>query len=465
MWGLQLLVTFAARFTTRASEVRIDGFVLLFTLIVSVGTGLVFGLLPAFSSEKSLTAALKEGSGRATSGTARQRARGLLIVAQVAISFMLLIGAGLMLRSFIKLQQVNPGFNPENVLTLRISPNWSRHATNEQFRDFTLRLLDKVRTQPGVLSAALGSTYPMNPSGIQFGPFNRVFQIEGRPQSDSEPPLQADSRTITPDYFQTIRMPLISGRVFTENDNDKAPLAAIINQTMARHYWNTEDPIGKRVTFDRGDHWLTIVGIVGDVRQYGLGREVTDELYAPHAQNPGANTLLVRTANDPLMMGQLMRETVYSIDSETAVDKVQTLAGVRDESLASPRLTTVLLALFAGLALVITAAGIAGVMALSVNQRIHEIGIRMALGASSASVMTMIVKQGMTLVLIGLAIGAVGAFLLTRLMSALLFAVAPTDPLTFVAVAVVFIGVAGLSCFVPARRVTGIDPMLALRAE
>jgi putative ABC transport system permease protein len=176
-WGLQLLVTFAARFTTRASEVRIDGFVLLFTLIVSVGTGLVFGLLPAFSSEKNLTAALKEGSGRATTGTARQRARSLLIVAQVAISFMLLIGAGLMLRSFIKLQQVNPGFNPENVLTLRISPNWSRHATNEQFRDFTLRLLDKVRTQPGVLSAALGSTYPMNPSGIQFGPFNRVFQI------------------------------------------------------------------------------------------------------------------------------------------------------------------------------------------------------------------------------------------------------------------------------------------------
>ena len=464
-WGLSLLVTFAARFTTRASEININSFVLLFTLVVSLVTGLAFGLMPAFSSEHNLTSALKEGSGRTTSSARRQRARSLLIVGQVAISFMLLIGAGLMMRSLIKLQQVNPGFNPESVLTMRISPNWSKHATNEQFRDFNLRLVEKVKSQPGVISAAMGSTYPLNPAGITFGPFNRSFQIEGRPLTDGELAPQADIRIISTDYFDTIRMPLVKGRVFADGDKDKAPLVAIINQSMARHRWGEEDPIGRRVSFDRGETWTTIVGVVGDVKQYGLGSETTDELYTPLAQTPGGNTLLVRTATDPLAMARVMRETVHDVDSETAVDNVQTLEHVRSESLASPRLTAFLMALFAGLALVITAAGIAGVMALSVSQRTHEIGVRMALGATSGKVIAMVVRQGMTMVLAGLALGVVGALALTWLMSSLLFSVGPTDPVTFLAVAVVFIAVAALSCFLPARRVTMIDPMIALRSE
>lgn len=463
--GLSLLVTFAARFTTRASEININSFVLLFTVIVSLITGLVFGLMPAFSSDQNLTSALKEGGGRTTAGAARQRARSLLIVGQVAISFMLLIGAGLMMRSLIKLQQVNPGFNPENVLTMRISPNWSKHATNEQFRDFNLRLLEKVKSQPGVLSAAMGSTYPLNPLGITFGPFNRSFQIEGRPVSDSELAPQADIRIISPDYFDTIRMPLIKGRSFAEGDKDKAPLVAIINQSMARHRWGDEDPVDKRISLDRGQTWAKIVGVVGDVKQYGLGSEASDELYLPMAQNPGGSALLVRSAADPMMMARALRETVHEVDSETAVDNVQTLESVRSESLASPRLTAFLMALFAGLALVITAAGIAGVMALSVSQRTHEIGVRMALGATSTKVIAMVIRQGMTMVFIGLALGAVGAFALTRLMSSLLFSIGPTDPMTFLAVAVIFIAVASLSCFVPARRVTMIDPMIALRSE
>jgi putative ABC transport system permease protein len=463
-WGLQLLVTFAARFTPRAHEISIDGFVLLFTLLVSLGTGLIFGLMPALGSDKNLSGALKENS-RTAAGGVRHRARSLLVVAQVALSFMLLMGAGLMMRSLLKLQSVNPGFNPENVLTLRVSPNWSRHATNEQYRDFTLRLLDRVKSQPGVLSAALGSTYPLNASSIRFGPFTRVFEIEGRQSETGAPPLSADVRTITPAYFDTIRMPLVKGRAFAENDNDKAPQVAIINQTLARHYWGDEDPLDRRITFDHGENWLKIVGVAGDVKQYGLDHETTDELYTPHAQNPGANQLLIRTATPPMAMAQLMRETVYDLDPETAVDNVQTLEGVRDESLASPRLTALLLGLFAALAMVITAAGIAGVMALTVTQRTHEIGVRMALGASSANVMGMVIRQGMSLVVIGLAVGAVGAFALARMMSALLFSVTPGDPLTFGAVAGVLITVAAVSCLVPARRVTTIDPMLALRAE
>ena len=463
-WGLQLLVSFAARFTPRANEIRIDASVMLFTLAVSVLTGLAFGLLPALASDKDLGTSLKENS-RTTAGGVRHRARALLVVAQVTLSFMLLIGAGLMMRTLLKLQSVNPGFNPQSVLTMRISPNWSRHATNEQFRDFTLRLLDRVKSQPGVLSAAFGSTFPMNPIGIRFGPSTQVFEIEGRVNDPSAPPLQADRRSVTPEYFDTIKMALVKGRVFSESDNDKALQVGIVNQTMARHYWADDDPIGKRLTFDRGEHWLTIVGIVGDVKQYGLGRDTTDEFYVPHAQNAFGNQLLVRTAAPPLSMAGLMRTTVQEMDAETAVDNVQTLERVRDESLASPRLTAILLGSFAVLALVITAAGIAGVMTLTITQRTHEIGVRMALGASSLNVIGMVIRQAMTLVLIGLAAGAGGAFLLSRLMSSLLFAIAPGDPLTFAGVASVLFAVAAASCFAPARRITTIDPMLALRAE
>jgi predicted permease len=463
--GLQLLVSFAARFTTRASEIRIDGFVLLFTLLVSVATGLIFGLMPAFSSDKNLTGALKEGGGRSSAGLKRQRVRNLLIVAQVSVSFILLIWAGLMLRSLIKLQHVNPGFDPERVLAMRISLNWSKYNGNDETLAVLQRTLDKARSEPGVLSAALGSTYPLNQLGITNGPFNRGFQIEGRPIPDGELLPQADFRTASTDYFETVRQPLVRGRTFSEGDKDKAPLVAVINQATARHRWGDEDPIGRRVSFDRGQTWLTIVGLVGDVRQYGLDREPPDEIYVPLAQAGFAGNLLVRTAADPMSIAKLMREAVYEVDSDTAVDRVQTLEQVRSDAVASPRLTAILLAMFAGLALVITAAGIAGVMALSVNQRTHELGVRLALGATPGKVLRMVMRQGMSFVLIGLSVGLAGALLLGRLMSSLLFAVEPTDPITFLAVAFVLIAVAAAACFVPARRVTSIDPMLALRSE
>lgn len=463
--GLHLLVNFAARFTTRSSEIRIDGLVLLFTFLVAVATGLVFGLLPAFSTDGNLTNALKEGGGRTSASARRQRVRNLLIVAQVAVSFMLLIGAGLMLRSLVKLQSVSPGFDPDRVLAMRVSPNWSKYNAQDQTLLLLRRVLDKVRAQPGVQSASLSSTYPLNQLGITNGPFNRGFQIEGHPIPEGELAPQADFRTASPGYFETIRLPLLKGRTFEESDNEKAKQVAVINQSTARHRWGDEEPIGRRVSFDRGQNWATIVGIVSDVKQYGLDREATDEIYIPLAQSGFANNLLVRTAADPMSIASLMREAIYAADPDTAIDRVQTLEHVRSDAVASPRLTAILLAMFAGLALIITGAGIAGVMALSVSQRKHELGIRLALGATPGKVLRMVIGQGMSFVVAGLSIGVAGALLLGRLMSALLFAVQPTDPLTFVAVSAVLMVVAAAACFVPALRVTSIDPMIALRSE
>jgi putative ABC transport system permease protein len=467
-WGLPMLVAFAARFTNRTGEIRIDLSILLFTMLVSVGTGLAFGLIPALSfrqdSQKSLAAALKEDGGRSTSG-GKNRIRGLLVVTQVAISFTLLIAAGLMLRSLIKLQQVSPGFNPEKVIVMRLAPNWSKYTANEHYAGFFARVLEVVKQQPGVVSVALSSTYPLNPAGITRGPNNISVQLEGHPTGDGQLAPQLDPRAVSPDYFRTIGTPLVRGRMFTEQDDEKSPPVAIINESAARHRWGGEDPVGKRVTTDNGRTWITIVGVVGDVRQYGLDREPSDEFYNPVAQAPFSSFLLVKTLSDPASQARVMRDAVHQVDADTAVDQVKTLQQVRDDSVASPRLTVWLLALFAVLALIITAAGLTGVMALSVTQRTREIGIRMALGATRTGILAMVMRQGMTLVLIGLTVGIVGALALNRLMGALLFATPSSDPVTFAVVSFVLMLVAGAACFIPALRATSIDPMLALRSE
>src|SRR5499426_869862 len=464
-WSIRLLVRFAARFTPRADEISLDNTALLFTLVISVATGLVFGLLPALSLRRNLVPSLKEGGGQAAVGAGRHRLRGALVVAQVAVSFVLLIGAGLMLRSLFKLQEVNPGFDPERVLVMRVTANWSKLTTGQQYRDLSLRLIERARAAPGVLSAAMASTYPLNPLGLATGAFNVNFQIEGRPLNPNEPAPQVDYRVASADYFQTIRLPLLKGRLFTEADDAQARQVAVINQTMARHRWGDEDPVGKRISFDQGKNWVTIAGVVGDVRQYGLSREPTDEIYRPMRQTGGASYLLARTTVAPSVMMAQLRQEVYAVDPENAIDQAQTLENARNESIASPRLTAALLGMFAALAVFITAAGIAGVMALTVSQRTHEIGIRMALGASVDGVLRLVLRQGLTLVLIGLALGVAGAFALTRMMSTLLFAVEPTDPLTWLAVALAVAALAALACFAPARRATLIDPLTALRSE
>ncbi|HWS89210.1 MAG TPA: ABC transporter permease [Pyrinomonadaceae bacterium] len=479
-WGLPLLTSFAARFTNRTEEIGIDSSVLLFALLLSVGTGLVFGLLPALSvgkgSKESLSAALKEDGGRSTAA-GKNRVRALLTVAQVAISFTLLIGAGLMLRSLIKLQQVDPGFNPENALVMRLAPNWSRfintnanannnpNAVTAQYAAYFQRLLERVNRQPGVAEAAISSTYPLNPAGLTQRPNGVSVLVEGKPLDNGQAAPRLDARAASPAYFRAAGVPLLRGRMFTEADDLNAPRVSIVNEAAARHRWGNEDPVGKRVSFDNGQTWVTIVGVVGNVRQYGLDKEPSDEIYGPVAQLGFGQFLVVKAKGDPMALSKSLRDAVHEVDNETAVDQVKTLQQALDDSVASPRLTAWLLGLFAVVALVITAAGISGVMALAVTQRTREIGIRIALGATRTRIVTMIMRQGMTLVLVGLGLGVCGALALNGLIASLLFATPGADPLTFAAVSFLLMLVAGTACLIPSLRATAIDPMLTLRRE
>lgn len=461
--SLQLLTEFAARLTPRAREIHIDAGVLLFTLLIAVGTSIVFGTFSAIFSRANLTSGLKEGT--AGSGHQRNRVRGALIVSQIAISFMLLIGAGLMLRSLFKMLQVNPGFVSDRVLAMKINFNWSKYGTSQQFAEGAKKLVDRIQTEPGVLSASVSSTYPLEREVLTGGPNTVGFQIEGHPLGPGEAPPLVDVVSATSDFFRTLGIPLLRGREFADNDDAKALQVAIVNQTFQRRFFPNEDPVGRRVTPDNGKHWVTIVGVVGDVRDLGLERAPTIQAYVPLAQNPNPGTLLVRTAADPMSMANQMNRAVHDVDSQTAVSNVQTLAEARADSVASPRVTASLLAIFAGLALLIAAAGIGGIMALTVSQRVREIGIRMALGAQPSKIMGMILGQGLLLSTLGVGIGAAGAFFLTGLVKSMLFEVEPTDPVTFAAVALVLIGAALIASFLPARRAAAIDPMIALRSE
>ncbi|HWY68732.1 MAG TPA: ABC transporter permease [Terriglobales bacterium] len=463
--ALRLLVKFAARFTTRAGEVKIDWPILLFTLLASILAGILAGFVPAISSSRQITDALKQATGQTTASGSRQRMRAALVVAQVTVSFMLLVGAGLMLRSIVNLQRVDPGFRVDHLLTLRMSANFSKYTTNQDFEQLSDNVLRKVSSIGGVESAAIVSNYPFSKQGIVSGPGNTGIQIEGRLPAPGETPPQIDLTLVSPDYFNAIRQPLLEGRFFTDHDDHKAVNVGIINQTMRHHFWSTEDPIGKRITTDQGQSWITIAGVVGDAREYGLQHDVLDEIYLPVKQFGGANRLVVRTATDPMSMASLVRSALHDVDPQLAVDQVDSMDRLEQDSMASPRTTTILLGIFAGLALLISATGIAGVMALSINQRAHELGIRLALGQSKSSILQMVVRQGLAMAVMGTILGIIGALALARLLSSLLYQTSPTDALTYSAVALVFLLAAAISCFVPAHRVTLIDPSQALRQE
>jgi predicted permease len=462
---LTLLVRFAAQFTTRAAEVRMDTPVLLFTLLVSVLSGLLFGFAPALSSGGRTADALKQGSAQTTSGRRHQRLRGALVVLQVAVSFVLLIGAGLMIRSFVRLQSVDPGFSSNQLLGLRLSPNFSRYTNNQQWSALADNVLRRVRALGGVKSAALSSSFPFSPRKVANGPGNSDFEIEGRPVAKGQLKPSTDTTLASNGYFETIRQPLLQGRTFTEHDNADAVKVGILNQALAHHRWPSENPIGKRITFDAGKNWITIVGVVGDAREYGLDRQPVDEAYLPVDQFGFVGGLVVRTSADPVSMIPLIRKTLHDVDPQLAVDQVETIERLERESVASPRVTAILLGIFAGLALVISASGIAGIMALSVSQRTPELGIRMALGQPRNSLVRMVVRQGLVVSLAGTALGLLGAVVLGRLLSSLLYATSPTDAITFAAVSLLFVAVVALACFIPARRVTRIDPFTALRQE
>ena len=314
-------------------------------------------------------------------------------------------------------------------------------------------------------SAALASNFPFSPVALTGGPGSVNFDIEGRltPSGDLQPRL--DTNAASAGYFETIRQPLLQGRTFTDHDDAEAMKVVIINHVMALHRFPSEDAVGKRISFDQGKTWITIIGVVGDAREYGLDHVVGDEVYLPVDQTGFAGSLVVRTTVDPMSMVPLVRKALHDVDPQLAVDQVQTIETLQHESLASPRITTILLGTFAGLALLISASGIAGIMALTVSQRTRELGIRMALGQSKGSVIGMVVRQGLAVALAGTALGLIGAVALGELLSSLLYATSPTDMSTFAGVSLVFIAVSSLACFLPARRVTLIDPFSALRQE
>jgi putative ABC transport system permease protein len=460
---LKLLVDFVAKLTPRAREIQVDGFMLLFALGAAFLTSVVSGSVSALYSRDDLAGGLKDGSMHSTSGRRRGHARDVLVICQVAFSFLLLIGAGLMLRSFSKLQQVDPGFVPQRVLAMSVELNWSKYGS-QQTRDVSARLLDKIRALPGVLSAAFSSSYPMDPDSMT-GHWDRRFILEGRQLPDAARAQVSNIRSASPDYFKTLGIPLLQGRTFTESDNEKVPEVAVINRSFAQHYWRDEDPIGKRLSFDAGETWITLIGVAGDVKEFGLGREAGDELYIAQAQTPALGTILVRSALGGLSLANQMRRAVRDVDPQTAIPNVETLEQARSNSLAAPRVMTNLLGIFAGLALAIAAFGIGGILALMVNQRVSEIGIRIALGAKPMQVLGMILRRGMTLVVIGLAIGLASALALTPVMKTLLFETEPSDPFTFAGVSLTLATVALVACYLPARRALRIDPLRALRAE
>ncbi|HYY56574.1 MAG TPA: ABC transporter permease [Pyrinomonadaceae bacterium] len=467
LWGVDLLVALAPVDIPRLSEVRLDGRVLGFTLLVSLLTGGLFGLAPALRlSKPDLQESLKDGARGAGEGFRRQRMRNLLVVSEVALSLVLLIGAGLMIRSFLQVQKISPGFNPDRVLTMRLSLPQSKYAEAKQQRAFFEQLTARVSALPGVESVGAVNFLPMSKSGNMWS-----FAIEGRGNAVG-PNLHF--RMISPDYFRTLSIPLDRGRQFTEQDREGAPPVAVINETMARTFFPGEDPLGKRIklaSMTSPFPWLAVVGVVGDVKHYGLDEETKPELYVSYLQpllpnfNVSSLFLAVRTTAEPAGLAAAVRREVAVLDKDQPVADIKTMEERLSESVAPRRFNMLLLAIFAALALILAAVGIYGVMSYSVTQRTHEIGVRMALGAQGSDVLRLVVGQGMILALAGVALGLLGAFALTRVMKTLLFNVSASDPLTFAGVAFVLSAVALLACLIPARRATRVDPMEALRYE
>jgi putative ABC transport system permease protein len=465
--SLQLLADFAARLTPRAHEIRMDTGALLFTLAAALGTSLVFGTLAALVSRANLTSGLKEGTSGAGTGRRKNRVRGALIISQIAFSFVLLIGAGLMLRSLQKLLTVDAGFSSQRVLAMRTTFSFSKYASRDQLTVVGNNVLDHVQAVPGVLSASLSSVYPLEHEAIVAGAsaFSGPFRIEGRDLNPGEAPPVTGQMVVSPEYFQTLGIPLRAGRLLTDADDGKHLSVALINEAAQRQFWPHEDPIGKRVKGENSTEWTTVVGVVGDVRDFGLEHPATAEFYVPQGEAASPNTLLVRTAADPASVASAVASAVHEVDSQAAVTHVLTLEQARSESTAAPRVIASLLAIFGALALLIAGAGIGGIMALTVSQRVKEIGVRMTLGAQPSAILRMILSQSLLLAAAGVAIGALGALALTGLFRSLLFQVAPTDPITFIVVALVLIACALLASFLPARRAASIDPIVALRNE
>jgi putative ABC transport system permease protein len=465
-WGTTLLVALKPDNLPRLGEIGVDARVLVFTLALSLVTGVLFGLLPAWTASRSgVNEALKEGGRGATAGLARQRLRNTFVVVELAIALILLVGAGLLIKTFWKLRSVEPGFKTDHLLTMRVELPEARYKEVDSQTRFRSQALAGINSLPGV-QAAMVSELPLSGDSLDHD-----FVIEGRPEIPVGDEPSLETRSVMGDYFRAMGIPLRSGRDFGPQDfAEKAPLVGIANEAMVRQYFPNEDPLNKRIRWARNPEvqWITIVGVVGDVKHFGLDLPDLPALYSPYSQAPPWKrwmAIAARTQGDPTFMARAVKQQIWKVDSQLPITKVQTMSEVTAGSFAARSFNMFLLALFAGLALVLAAVGIYGVMSYAVTQRTQEIGIRMALGARATDVLGLIIKNGLTLTLIGLVIGIGGAIALTRLLATLLFGVTPTDTLTFVTVSLVLVIVALAACYLPARRATKVDPLVALRYE
>ena len=463
-WGIDLLMASIPEEIPRVKEVSLDPYVLGFTFAVSVLTGVLFGLAPALGASKpDLNSVLKEGGRTSTESIRRNRVRSLLVVSEVALALVLLVGAGLMMQSFLRLSEVNPGFNPENLVTAGLWLPQFKYPEDAQQVAFYTELLERVAQLPGVSSSAAISVLPLTGSNVSTSP-----RVEGRPEPDEGERSEVQLRSVSPGYFRTMGIPLLQGRDFSTRDDEDAPGVVVISEAGARRLFGSKDAaMGERLDYV-GDmeipSWSEIVGVVGDVHESGLDQEATAEVYAPYRQLPSAfMSVVTRSALDPTNLTNAIRREVQAIDKDQPILEARTMNERIAESIAARRFSMQLFAVFAGIALMLAVVGIYGVMSYTVARRTHEIGIRMALGAGRGDVLRMVVGQGMILAAVGISIGVIAAFALTRVISSMLYGVSATDPVTFIGVALLLTVVALVACYIPARRATKVDPMVALR--
>jgi putative ABC transport system permease protein len=462
-WGTGVIEQIGSKINPMFNGFRIDLRCLAFTFGISILTGLIFGIAPALQmSRPNLAESLKE-SGRGAGGAARgNRLRGALVITELAMTLVLLVAAGLLVRTLLRLNRVDKGFNSQNVLTMNIGLPGLKYPKPENVIAFYQQATERIAAVPGVKAAGTTSVLPLSDN---FD--GRGLEVEGHPRPPGED-YNADLYVVTPGYLRAMEIPLQRGRVITDGDRQDSMKVALINRTMANQFWANEEPIGKRIRLSGNDQnpWRTIVGIVSDVSQYALDKKAPMQIYLPHEQFPTSfNTIVVKTGNKPEEMAGAVRNAILSVDNEQAVFNVATLRELQSNSILLRSFFMLLLIIFASLALVLAVIGIYGVMSYAVTQRTQEIGIRMALGAGAGDVLSLILRNGMILTAAGVLIGLGGAFALTRLLAVLLFGVEPTDAITFATVSVTLVVAAFVACYIPARRATKVDPLVALRYE
>jgi putative ABC transport system permease protein len=465
LWGVDVLKAMSPNSIPRLSEAGIDSGVLAFVIAVSLVTSLVFGLIPALHASKpDLNESLKEGGRGSTGGARGRRTRSLLVVSEVALSLVLLVGAGLMIRSFFRLQQVDPGFKSDNLLTLDLTVPRARYLKRPDVADFYQKVITRIESRPGVQSVGATSALPVGGGGLYLG---RSFLVEGSPAPPDGAEYDGQWNVVSPGYFKTLGIRLMKGRDFTDRDTADSTPVIIINESMARAIFGDDEPIGKRIKSWRDENLLReVVGVAQDVRYFGRDDSLQSIAYVPHRQDSWSTmAITIHSASDPQNLVAAVRQEIAAVDKDIAIGNLKTMERLLDESVATRRLNMLLFTIFAAVALILASVGIYGVLSYSIAQRTHEIGIRMALGAKAADVLKLVVGDGLKLVLIGVVIGVAGALALTQVMKSLLFEVSATDPLTFAVIPLVLTGVALLSSYVPARRAMKVDPMIALRYE